>query len=201
MVTVSLGSQTTTARHYFPVAGTATIGLATDTIQHDATGEPLIPAELTANGRFDAIVVYENNREIFRIRSREEYTIPVPFEGTRIFTGEFLHQGTVVADVGPVSITGLNAPPSRPVFEGPRLLTAPVEEEIRFTVTAEDPNNDTVEYEAKFLPEGAKFNTDTGEFIWTPTKEQRDLYLIHFIAVDRPHNLKSQFTQRGVIVQ
>ena len=200
VVTVTLGNQAATASHYFPVVGTATVNLATETIQHDATGEPLIPAELTADGSFDTIVVYEYGREILRIRPRDEYIIPVPFMGTRSFTGKLLHRGLEVADIGQLSITGLNAPPSKPAYEGSRLLTVPVDKEIRFTVSSVDPNNDAVVYEAKFLPEGSTFDADTGEFVWKPTSEQRDLYLIHFTALDRPHNLKSQFSQRGIIV-
>ena len=45
-------------------------------------------------------------------------------------------------------------------------------EELRFKLTASDPNGEEITLSAKGLPSGAEFNTQTGEFIWTPGSEQ-----------------------------
>ncbi|GJQ59548.1 MAG: hypothetical protein SCALA701_23490 [Candidatus Scalindua sp.] len=47
---------------------------------------------------------------------------------------------------------------------------------LNFTVTAHDPDGDTLSYTASNLPSGATFNESTGGFSWTPTLEQSGTY-------------------------
>ncbi len=201
LVTGSSGNQAASTEISFPVTGTATLSLKVNSVEHDTSWEPLIDARLEAAGQFDAIVVYENKREVLKIPPPDTYKIPVPFTGERTFTAELFHKGLKVADVDAVTITGLNSPPGKPVYEGGEFVSGRPGEEIRFTVVSEDPNKDPVVYKVKFAPEGARFDELTGVFSFTPTRAQRGVYLLHFTAYDQPYGLASQFVQRGIMVQ
>jgi hypothetical protein len=68
---------------------------------------------------------------------------------------------------------GANSPPvlspigNKTVSEG---------ELLQFTVSATDPDSDTLTYSASSLPQGAAFNTQTRIFSWTPTSGQAGTY-------------------------
>lgn len=49
-------------------------------------------------------------------------------------------------------------------------------EQLQFTITASDPDNDTLTYSAANLPPGASFNAQTRTFSWTPTFNQEGNY-------------------------
>jgi hypothetical protein len=200
-VEVTRQEQTAAAALRINVTGTAGIKLETDTVQHDATWKPLVRATLEADGDYDTIAILQFGRELTRIDRQDSYVVPVPYEGTREFSGELFYHGKRVAEIGAVALTGLNAPPGRPFYEGAKFVIATAGEEIQFTVAAEDPNNDTLLFEVKFAPDGSVFDPDTGVFTWTPTAKQKDLYLMNFYVYDAPYNLKSRFVQRGIIVQ
>ncbi len=56
---------------------------------------------------------------------------------------------------------------------------------LQFTISASDPNNDTLSYSASNLPSGATFDTETGTFSWTPTYAQAGIHAnIHFEISD-----------------
>ena len=201
IVTATAGDRTASAELSFPVTGTATLHLETDTVEHDAAWQPLIEARLEPNGDFDTVVVYENQIEVLKIPRPDEYKIPAPFAGQRTFTAALFQGDQKVADVGAVTIIGLNSPPGKPVYEGQEFISGREGEEISFTVTSDDPNNDLLLYKVKFAPEDAQFDELNGIFTWTPTGSQRGVYLLHFTAYDQPYGLASQFTQRGIMVQ
>ena len=48
--------------------------------------------------------------------------------------------------------------------------------ELTFTLSATDPDGDTLVYSAHKLPSGAAFNQNTATFSWTPTKYQSETY-------------------------
>lgn len=200
-VEVTRQEQTSSAELRVNIAGTANVRLETDTVQHDATWKPLVHAELEGDGDYDTIAILQFGREILRVGRQDSYFLPVPFEGTREFSAELYYRGKKVAQIGPVALTGLNAPPGRPFYEGPRFITTESGEEIQFTVAAEDPNNDRLFFEVKFAPDGSVLDPETGVFTWTPTAKQKDLFLMNFYVYDVPYNLKSRFVQRGIIVQ
>lgn len=201
VVTAASGDWTGSAEISFPVTGSATLKLAADTAEHDASGRPVIEAVLEGEGDFDTIVVFENGGEILRAPRPAEYKLPVPFVGERTFTASLFEGEIKVADVSAVTITGLNSPPDKPRYEGEKFLNARPGEEISFTVMATDPNNDLLAYEIKFAPDGVVFDSATGDFSWIPTRAQRGVYLLHITAVDQPYGLVSPFVQRGIIVQ
>ncbi len=56
---------------------------------------------------------------------------------------------------------------------------------LQFTISASDPNNDMLSYSASNLPSGATFDTETGNFSWTPTYAQAGKHTnIHFEISD-----------------
>ena len=58
------------------------------------------------------------------------------------------------------------------------------DQELRFTVTASDPEDDTLAFSATPLPAGAYFNSSSGEFRWTPTHTQSGDYDVLFSVSD-----------------
>lgn len=62
--------------------------------------------------------------------------------------------------------------------------TVVVENELAFKVTASDPNGDTVTLSASNLPNGVFFNSGTGDFSWTPRRDQDGNYEVTFRASD-----------------
>ena len=69
----------------------------------------------------------------------------------------------------------LNGIGSRRVYEGERL---------RFTVTADDQDGDVLVYSADPLPPGASFDTQTGQFTWTPGFDDAGTYSVTFTVSD-----------------
>lgn len=61
---------------------------------------------------------------------------------------------------------------------------ADARQEIRFTVSANDPDGDVLELEAENLPEGAIFDDATSEFVWTPKNKDAGTYTLTFTAND-----------------
>jgi len=56
---------------------------------------------------------------------------------------------------------------------------------LEFTVTASDPDGDTLTYSASNLPAGAEFNSGTRTFSWIPTFDQAETYIdVHFEVND-----------------
>lgn len=200
-VTAVSGEQSTSARLQFPVFGEGRLSLESNEVEHDSSWEPVVNATLQADGEFDTIKIFENGVELYEIPAPESYRIPVPFTGEREFSAELYHLDVHVADIAPVTIIGLNSPPPKPAYEGAQFISASPGEEVEFSVTARDPNNDPVRFDVKFAPENAVFDEDTGIFIWTPSAAERGVYLLHFTAYDVPYGLASPFTQRGIMVQ
>jgi subtilisin family serine protease len=55
---------------------------------------------------------------------------------------------------------------------------------LEFQISANDPDEDKLIYDARGLPEGAILDSSTGEFSWTPSLEQTGRHKITFIASD-----------------
>lgn len=53
---------------------------------------------------------------------------------------------------------------------------------LSFIISAKDPNGDKVKYSATGLPKGAKLNSNTGKFTWTPASGTAGKYTVKFIA-------------------
>ncbi|WP_168121431.1 discoidin domain-containing protein [Paenibacillus sp. HB172176] len=56
--------------------------------------------------------------------------------------------------------------------------------ELRFTLSAEDPEEDPLTYSAQGLPAGASLDPASGDFVWTPDYTQAGTYEITFIVSD-----------------
>ena len=63
----------------------------------------------------------------------------------------------------------------RPVAEG---------QPLEFTVTATDPEDDSLTFSAYNLPDGASFDTVTATFSWTPRYDQAGVYVVRFEVSD-----------------
>lgn len=55
---------------------------------------------------------------------------------------------------------------------------------LSFTVTASDPDGDTLSFSATDLPSGASFSEETQEVSWTPSYGQEDTYDVTFTVSD-----------------
>lgn len=58
------------------------------------------------------------------------------------------------------------------------------DEQLTFSVSATDPDNDSFVLSAQNLPSGASFDAQTGTFSWTPTLSQEGVYTVTFSATD-----------------
>jgi len=74
-----------------------------------------------------------------------------------------------------------NAPVLDPIGD----KTVDANNQLQFTVTASDPDGDSVTLSASNLPTGSDFDASTGIFTWTPTSQQAGTYPdVHFEATD-----------------
>ncbi|BDZ66599.1 putative Ig domain-containing protein [Methanobacterium ferruginis] len=71
-----------------------------------------------------------------------------------------------------------------PTLNTPNNKAVGANQELNFSITGNDPDGDTITYSASNLPEGANFNSATGEFTWTPTYAQIGTYHITFTVSD-----------------
>jgi hypothetical protein len=55
---------------------------------------------------------------------------------------------------------------------------------LRFTISATDPDGDTLTYSTSNLPSGANFNSSTRIFSWTPRYNQAGVYTVRFQVSD-----------------
>ncbi len=69
----------------------------------------------------------------------------------------------------------LSNPGPRSVLEG---------QSLSFTITAVDPDGNTVLLTATGMPDGASFDASTGIFSWIPTNAQSGNYTVTFVAID-----------------
>ena len=53
-----------------------------------------------------------------------------------------------------------------------------------FSVSASDPNNDTVTYRVRDAPSGSTFDENTGYFEWWPGSEDSGIYSVYFDSYD-----------------
>jgi hypothetical protein len=184
-----------------PVAGLAVITLDGVEIEHNMSGKSVITATINGKGEYDEVRGYYEGNSIFSSGMRESYELPIDFVGARIFSAVLFGNGVKVADCNEVTITGLNSPPSKPEYEGGTFLKIKAGDEVAFSVSAADPNDDEILYELKPVPDGADFNVKTGEFSWTPEESQTGMVLLNFRAYDLPFMTKRSFAQRGLFVE
>ena len=62
--------------------------------------------------------------------------------------------------------------------------TTNINQLLQFTITATDPDGDSLTYYSLNLPSGATINATTGTFTWTPTYTQSGTYKTNFIVSD-----------------
>ncbi len=97
------------------------------------------------------------------------------FTFTAIDSGGLSHSQDVT-----VTITNVNRTPSLAVSSH----SVVIGEELNFVLQGTDPDNETLTYKGIGLPEGARLNSQTGEFIWTPNPGQIGKYTVTFQVSD-----------------
>ena len=114
-------------------------------------------------------------------------TSPLKIEGVKI-TNSYaqllphnISNGTLIVNDPPV-LTPIG---DKTVYEGSLL---------EFTVSAYDPDNDTLSFTASNLPRGASFDPETRKFSWTPDYEQAGSYKVHFEVTDGYYNDSEDIT-------
>jgi putative Ig domain-containing protein len=90
------------------------------------------------------------------------------------------HGGTDSKTIN-ITVTNTNRPP---VLNPIGNRTVEAGSTLAFTVSATDPDGDSVTYSVTGLPSGATFNTSTGAFSWTPASPQIGFYNLTFGASD-----------------
>ena len=81
-----------------------------------------------------------------------------------------------------ITVTNVNR---APVLNAIGAKTVAENATLTFTVSATDPDGDTLTYLASNLPAGASFNTSTHVFTWTPSYSQANSYpAVHFQVSD-----------------
>ncbi|MDZ7374284.1 MAG: Ig-like domain-containing protein [candidate division KSB1 bacterium] len=85
----------------------------------------------------------------------------------------------------PVVFTAVGESNKFPVISCPSDTTVMEGQELRFLVSATDPDGGAVQLGVRGLPRGAVFDsTTTGEFSWTPDYQQAGIYEVLFVARD-----------------
>jgi hypothetical protein len=80
-----------------------------------------------------------------------------------------------------ITVGNVNRPPE---FAPVDAKTVNENETLQFSVTASDPDGDTIELSTGELPAGASFDQVTGTFSWTPDNTQAGNYVVGFYALD-----------------
>jgi hypothetical protein len=110
--------------------------------------------------------------------------------GTTKGTGTFTLTNVVVGDINGHSVS-VNVVNGQVSIDHPPALTTIGSKTVNegsllsFTVSASDPDGDTLTYSTSNLPTGASFNASTRTFSWTPTHNQIGTYTnVHFEVTD-----------------
>ncbi|NQU11577.1 putative Ig domain-containing protein, partial [bacterium] len=80
-----------------------------------------------------------------------------------------------------ITVIGGNRPPQMAALSS---QTVDTDSTLSFTVSATDPDGDSLSYSATGLPSGASFNTSTRVFYWTPGDDQVGTYAVTFTVSD-----------------
>jgi len=84
----------------------------------------------------------------------------------------------------PMRVNTAATPNSRPVIAPIDAISVTANQPIQFNLDWFDPDGDDVQLSVQDLPDGASFDSTTGEFTWTPKNSDVGLYLPEFLALD-----------------
>jgi hypothetical protein len=150
-----------------------------DWISNPYFGDGYLAWSMWKNGKPDLFVYYLDSKQI------EQLTNDSFEESGIVASGKYLaylsHMGGFPGQ-SEVYLAKVNQPPilnsigNKEVNEG---------EMLEFTISATDPEGKPITYSVENQPSDADFNTQTGEFNWTPDYDQAGIYPgIKFIASD-----------------
>ncbi len=101
---------------------------------------------------------------------------------TQGFPGGILQCSSTCLTFNTASCAPPEPPNQAPVLDNIGDKSTDENQTLTFTVSAQDPDNDTLAYSAASLPQGASFTT--GTFTWTPTYDQSGTYTLTFTVSD-----------------
>lgn len=99
------------------------------------------------------------------------------------FTVSDLAGASAAAEIG-ITVANTNRPPQ---LASPGSQTVREGETLRFTVSASDPDAEDagrLTLSAGSRPDGSQFDSNSGEFSWTPNREQQGSYSVEFTVND-----------------
>ena len=96
-----------------------------------------------------------------------------------------------------ITVGNVNRPP---VLNGIGSKTVEEGQELTFTVTGTDPDNDDLTYSADDLPAGAAFDEATQAFTWTPDYGVAADYAVTFTVTDNGSPMQSDFEEVTITV-
>lgn len=137
------------------------------------------------------------------IESERRFTWTPSCTQTGVFTVVFtaIDNGSPIplSDVKSVQITVLddNCAPAL-ILPGPQTVNEG--QTLNFTVSAADPENQTVTLAAANLPSGSSFNPATGQFTWTPSCTQSGGFSVSFTATDNGTPSRSETRTLAITV-
>ena len=105
-----------------------------------------------------------------------------PLNLSNVIVGDIDGQSVPVSTVNGQAVIHINQAPVLAAIGNKTLNEGSL---LGFTISATDPDGDTLTYSASNLPTGAAFNTATRAFTWTPTYSQAGSYPnVHFQVSD-----------------
>jgi hypothetical protein len=122
-----------------------------------------VPPTMTSTGTFSASLSGLTPNTLYHYRAKAVGD-ETSYGNDRTFTTKSVNNPPV-----------LNAIGNKTVNEGSLL---------RFTISATDPDGDTLTYSTSNLPSGANFNSSTRTFSWTPRYNQAGVYTVRFQVSD-----------------
>ncbi|MFH1631131.1 MAG: Ig-like domain-containing protein, partial [Candidatus Aenigmatarchaeota archaeon] len=112
-----------------------------------------------------------------------DYDTVLTAEGTKDFVITFIANDEIASDNITITITVTNVNRA-PVLDQMTNASVAENDNVQFTLSASDPDGDTLTYSAVGLSTGATLNANTGEFLWTSGYDQAGSYTIDFTVSD-----------------
>ncbi|ETA69017.1 subtilisin-like serine protease [Methanolobus tindarius DSM 2278] len=110
-----------------------------------------------------------------------EFSWTPDYDDEGSYSVEFIATSNGLTDSQTMTIT-VNNVDRAPVLNPIGSKTIDENETLAFTISAADPDGESVTYSVNDLPTGATFNTASGQFVWTPGYGTSGNYAVEFIA-------------------
>jgi hypothetical protein len=187
------------------ISNTVNLGTS-DNYQHDVSfffNPPVdVDTDLCANGGNVKLEIYateDSNSVLFYGSTQSTYTNGALFGFPTLSPNTDLSSFFYIADLYFI-INGHVSDSVSPTLTPIPPQTTTEGQSLTFTVSATDPDNDTVTLSAENLPTGATFNPTTGEFTWTPDFNDEGTYNVTFTATENTPEALSTSTTANITI-